>query len=187
MENTIIYLIGFPGTGKYTIAKEICKQEKVKLVDSHLINNVVFGLIEQDGITPLPKRIWDNVGKIWDATLDTITHISPKHFNFVLTNFLVDENEDDCIWFQTVQKGAEKRGAAFIPVRMHISLEENEKRIVQPDRKERMKDINPASPKRNSELSILTIDHPNLLNLDVTEMTAKDAAKCILDHAAKCA
>lgn len=48
MKNTIIYLLGFPGTGKYTIAKEICKQADFKLVDNHLINNPLFTLIEND-------------------------------------------------------------------------------------------------------------------------------------------
>jgi hypothetical protein len=55
MKNTIIYLIGFPGTGKYTIAREIAQQEDFRLVDNHLVNNPLFNLIHADGITPLPR------------------------------------------------------------------------------------------------------------------------------------
>jgi shikimate kinase len=41
MRNTMIYLIGFAGAGKFTIAKEICKSAEARLVDNHLINNPI--------------------------------------------------------------------------------------------------------------------------------------------------
>ena len=106
IENTIIYLLGFPGTGKYTIAREICAQQaNFKLVDNHLINIPLFSLIENDGKTPLPPRIWDNVGKIWEAVLDTIIHIAPANYSFVLTNALSDQGDTDRPWFERVVKG----------------------------------------------------------------------------------
>jgi hypothetical protein len=52
MENTIFYLIGPPGVGKYTVGRIIATRSGAKLVDNHYWNNVVFGLIEQDGVTP---------------------------------------------------------------------------------------------------------------------------------------
>ncbi len=184
MNNTIIYLLGFPGTGKYTIAKEICAQTGAKLLDNHLINNPLFSLIEKDRIAPLPERIWDNVAQIWDAVLDTMIHISPAHYSFVLTNALTDEGEIDRSWFNRVQNGAVERGATFIPVRLKCSIEENERRIVQPNRAERLKEIDPTSPKRNAENhTVLTTDHPHLFNLDVTNLTAEKAAQTILNHA----
>lgn len=187
MKNTIIYLLGFPGTGKYTIAKEICKQANVKIVDNHLINNPIFSLIEKDGITPLPEKIWDIIGRVWDAVLETIVTLSPTDYNFVLTNALIDEGKNDRAWFERVKEGAKQRNATFVPVRLHISVEENKRRIVMPDRAERMKDINPENPKRNAENNtVLRTDHPNLLSLDVTDILPDDAAKLILDHAKSC-
>jgi hypothetical protein len=184
MKNTIIYLLGFPGTGKYTIAKEICKQADFRLVDNHLINNPLFTLIENDGKTLLPQRIWDNVGRIWEAVMDTIIHISPPHYSFVLTNALSDQGENDRAWFERVKSAAEQKKAVFVPVRLSCSVEEMEKRIVQPDRKARMKETNPESPKRNAENhTVLSVDHPNLLNLDVTNLTPGNAAAAILNHA----
>ncbi|MCD8491926.1 MAG: hypothetical protein LRY51_08505 [Geovibrio sp.] len=62
-----------------------------------------------------------------------------------------------------------------------------ERRIVMPDRKARMKDINPGSPRQNAETrTILTIDHPHKLDLDVTALTPQEAARIILEHAAAC-
>lgn len=39
-----LYLIGFAGTGEYTIAKEIANHG-YKVVDNHLINNPIFSLL----------------------------------------------------------------------------------------------------------------------------------------------
>ena len=78
LNNTIIYLFGFPGTGKYTIAKEICAQaSNVKLVDNQTVNHPVFNLLELDG-DPLPDRVWENCKTIWGAVFDSILHIAPS-------------------------------------------------------------------------------------------------------------
>ncbi len=45
MKNTIMYLIGYGGTGKYTIAKEIAALTGAVVVDNHLINNPVFSVV----------------------------------------------------------------------------------------------------------------------------------------------
>jgi len=46
MAGNIVHLIGFPGVGKLTIAKEIVRQRSdFVLVDNHLINNPVFSVV----------------------------------------------------------------------------------------------------------------------------------------------
>jgi hypothetical protein len=71
MNNTIIYLIGLPGVGKFTIGKEINKRTGARLIDNQLINNPIFSLIAADGFSPLPEIIWDRIGAIrriiWDG------------------------------------------------------------------------------------------------------------------------
>ena len=185
MKNTIIYLLGFPGTGKYTIAKTICEADSgFKLVDNHLINIPLFSLIETNGSTPLPERIWENISKIWDAVLDTITHIAPKDYSFVLTNALTEQNPNDKLWFDRVKQGASKRGATFLPVRLLCSVEEMERRIIQPERAARMKETNPKSPQHNAEnYEIFKPEHPETLTLDVSDLSPEEAAKIILSHA----
>jgi len=53
----IIYLIGFAGTGKLTVAKEIIKHNKeFTLIDNHKINDLIFnGLINKEIIPLLIK------------------------------------------------------------------------------------------------------------------------------------
>ena len=187
MENTIVYLIGFPGTGKYTIAKELCAmQPNIRLVDNHLINNPLFSLIPLNGKTKIPQRVWDNQGMIWDAVIDVMTHVSPSEFSFVLTNYLSQNNPSDVEWFKTVEKMSEKRQARFIPVHLTIDLEEHKKRISSEGRAEQYKMTDQTAPETyRSQDKIVDITHQNALNLDVTHLSARGAAKKILSFAAR--
>ena len=72
MNTVILYLIGFAGTGKLTIANEILERSPFLLVDNHFINNVVFSLIDTDGKSPLPPRVWENTRKVRSIVFDTI-------------------------------------------------------------------------------------------------------------------
>ncbi len=185
MKNTIIYLIGFPGSGKYTIAKEICRlAPNIRLVDSHLINNPLFSLIPLDGKTKIPRRVWDNLGKIWDAVIDVMIHVSPLEFSFVLTNYLSQNNPNDVAWFEEVKAMTEARKALFIPVLLTIDQEEHKKRIVRSERKDRYKETNPDAPIRYATNDcLINIAHSNLLELDVTGLNPEEAAKKIILHA----
>ena len=49
MDGAFIYLIGFAGCGKLTIAQAIRARYDCILVDNHSGNNVVFSLIDPDG------------------------------------------------------------------------------------------------------------------------------------------
>ncbi|NCC21685.1 MAG: hypothetical protein EOM26_04385 [Alphaproteobacteria bacterium] len=185
LENTILYLIGFPGTGKYTIAKEICRQRpEFRLVDNHLINNPIFSVIAADGKSKLPERVWDNAGQIWRAVFDSMIHISPPGFSFVLTNYLSQRNPDDVAWFAEVEAMAAARGAVFVPVLLTIDPVEHVRRITQPGRKERFKCIDGDAPHRYArEDRLVDVRHQNLLMLDVTSLSAEDTAGKIIWHA----
>ena len=54
MDNIFLYLLGFAGTGKLTIARAFARSVGAKVVDNHWINNAIFGLIDPDGVSPLP-------------------------------------------------------------------------------------------------------------------------------------
>ncbi len=186
MQNTIIYLIGLPGVGKYTIAKEIARQSNFRVVDSHLINNVLFSLIQCDGKIDLPPNIWSNIGKIWSVVLDTITNFSPQEFNFVLTNALFEGKAGDRKWFDQIEKTAQARKARFIPVRLLCTAEEHERRIVMPERAARFKLIDPDSVRRFSQGDeVLKLTHPNALTLDISQMAPHIAAQKIFGHIEK--
>ena len=63
-ENTMVVLIGFAGTGKYTIGRELCERTGAHLIHNHLIANPIFKVVNADGVTPLPPGVWDKVKQI---------------------------------------------------------------------------------------------------------------------------
>ncbi|MBY0291774.1 MAG: GNAT family N-acetyltransferase [Alphaproteobacteria bacterium] len=169
-----IYLIGFSGTGKYTIAKEIVKAD-YKIVDNHLINNSIFSLLDLDGITPIPEEAWVPVRKIRKIILDFIS--SDAKSNYIFTNELFEADNDWRVFCQ-VKETAEKRGSLFVPVKLIISPEERKRRITNPERGLRYKSTNPAEIHKKKGL--IKIGHPHLLEVDVTDLSARDAAEKIL-------
>lgn len=184
VEGAVIHLLGAPGTGKYTIAQEMLKLCDIRLVDNHLINNPLFSLVRLDGKTPLPARIWDNVIKIWDAVADTMVHISPREFSFVLTNGLFEGDDEDRKHMLNMKRVADERGGIYVPVRLVISdVEEHIRRITADSRSARMKETDPAAPHKYASREVLKTGLATELTLDVTSLAPVDAARKILTHA----
>src|SRR5690348_9137584 len=101
----IIYLIGKPGTGKYTIAQELAKFGFI-LCDNQLINNPIFTLLNYGGFNNVPEIAWDAIGRIRTAVFDFIS-MEPDH-SYVLTNCLY-EDEGDRTCYSQVESMALKR------------------------------------------------------------------------------
>jgi predicted kinase len=187
MSNLLIYLIGFAGVGKYTIAKALSESLEARIVDNHYVNNPIFGLIAQDGVTPLPPGIWTpgiwtQVLKVREAILETIATLSPKDWNFILTNELTEDEEDEKL-YRDVLEVAKRRSATFIPVRLTCETDELCWRITMPERRARMKDSDPHRARFKSQTyTVYQPKHPNTLELEVTTLSPEEAASAILRH-----
>lgn len=99
--------------------------------------------------------------------------------NYVLTNVL-NEDEGDLNLYNQVEQMALRRGSLFVPVKFSISKEEHIKCVTNPSRRERWKSIEQEEAHCKEEL--LAIKHQNLLELDVTNLLAAQAAEIILKH-----
>jgi hypothetical protein len=187
----MIYLIGFAGVGKYTIAKAIAASLGTlgvcRVVDNHYVLNPIFNLIAQDGVTPLPAQVWDNAMQVRLAVLATIEHISPTDWNFISTNELVEETTgSNLMLYSQILKVAQARGARFVPVRLLCDLEEHVARVVRPERRERMKSVDPNEARdKHANHKLFMPDHANTLTLNVTGLTPEIAARTVLDHVFK--
>lgn len=183
LQNTLIYLVGFPGTGKYAIAQEIVAKADVRLVDNHLINNPIFSVIGDYGWTQQRDLIFKHVARIWEVVLDALVHISTPTDSFVLTNHLQEGDEFDRRHYERIRNTAELRKATFVPVRLVLSdVEEHVRRITTPARKLRHKLISAEAPQEYASLDVLKMDHANTLTLDVTKLSAAEAADSVLAH-----
>jgi hypothetical protein len=176
----IIYLIGHPGTGKYTIAKELAQHNFI-ICDNQLINNPIFSLLNYDGLTKIPAFAWRAIGGIRNAILDFLATKDDQ--NYVLTNCLYEAAGDRKCYVQ-VKNMASQRGSLFVPVKLMISEAENLKRITEPSRRERWKSIDPKDV-LSQRKKLINIEHPHLLTLDVSELSAMVAAERILEHVAR--
>ena len=181
MNGAFIYLIGFAGCGKLTIAKAIQKRMDCILVDNHLINNVIFSLIDPDGKTKLPDKVWENVRQVRSAVFDTIRNLAKLGRTFVFTNELLEGEERDSQVFAEVAALAHARNALFVPVRLTISPEELARRVVSPERAGQFKEIDPeASLTKARTRQILRPQGFSPLEIDVTATSAEEVAEQII-------
>ena len=178
-----MFITGLPGVGKLTVATELVSQmealgETVRLVDNHYVNNVIFGLVHQDGKTPLPAEVWDAVGLVRRAVHSTIATTSPSDWSFVFTLAL---GPDEAHEMEPFAQLAADRGNAFLPVRLHCEVDELARRISLPGRAERMKANDPEWIREVfGSGPLVALDHPNTLTLDVTTMPPAQSASEIL-------
>lgn len=181
----LVYLLGYPASGKYTIAKALAGTPGRSwiVVDNHQINNVIFAVIEPDGITPLPTAVWDRAGEVREAVLTTIETLSPPSLSFIFTNVLFNDQPADHRLFHRLADLAAARGSIFIPVLLHCTVEELERRITNVDRVARMKLTDRAGIAayvRAHPLLRPSAGHP--LDLDVSSLPPSAAAGAILQH-----
>jgi len=179
-----VYLFGFAGSGKLTIAKAIAERWDCILVDNHSINNVIFGLIDIDskGTRELSEQVWEAVIRVRHAALDSIRKLSRPGRNFLFTNELIEGVERHHVWFHEVAQVAADRGALFLPVRLLVDADELERRITSPEREEKLKLTNPEAARDRSENEdVLRPEGYDHLELDVTRLEPEESAKRILD------
>ena len=178
-----LYLIGFAGVGKYTIAQEFVKVG-YKLVDNHLINNPIFSLLDLDSAngkslqgSKIPDNAWDAIGKIRGAVLDFVACDSES--DFVMTNELLHDPDEHTI-YNKVKEIAERRGSLFVPAKLSLDRHEHAKRIKSSGRREKHKSTHLDVAKL--ERGLIMVEHPHLLEFDITGKASTEVMREILEH-----
>jgi hypothetical protein len=183
VRNAFIYLFGFAGSGKLTIATEIAERWDCVLVDNHHVNNVIFALIDidQHGQGKLPDAVWDHVMRVRQAAMDAIRDLARPGRNFVFTNELIEGVDRHAVFFHDIAELARDRGAYLLPVRLLVDPEELARRITSPEREEKLKLTNPdvALEKAENE-EVFRPEGYDYMDLDVTSLEPADSAQRIL-------
>jgi predicted kinase len=185
LRNTIIYLIGIPAVGKYTVAKEIRRMTGARLVDNQLINTPVYSVVGYDGTDafPFPEGASAQVEKIQRAVLTVVRDFCPPEDSFVFTNVLDARAPGDKAWFRRVERVARRRGAGFFPVWLTCEAAVIRRRKNTPDRRARLKDIDLTNIARwSEEFEVFRAPHPNALTLDTSHSEPWQTAERILEH-----
>jgi predicted kinase len=182
MDNIFLYLLGFAGTGKLTIARAFARAVGAKVVDNHWINNPIFGLIDTDGMSPLPNEVWTQTAKVREAVLETIATLAKPGTNFVFTHDGTKGEPCDQDVARAIQSTAARRGARLIPVRLVCNEDELVRRIQSADAPG-LKCTDPADAIHKSRHHVVL--DPGLrgtLTLDVTRLTPKQSVAAIIAH-----
>lgn len=178
-----VLLMGFPGVGKLTIARELSPLLAAKVIDNHWFNNPILRLLDDDGTTPLPSGIWEYTGRVRQAVLDAIVAYGPPSANFIFTHAGIEGDERSNRTFQQIAGAAQQCEALLVPVRLLCDEDELARRVTTPARRERLKSIDvQASREKSRRAQVLDPQQPFTLNLDVTSKTAKASAAAIRDH-----
>jgi predicted kinase len=178
-----IYLFGFAGAGKLTIAKAIAERWDCLLVDNHYVNNVIFGLLDIDPESSgeLPEAVWEHIVRVRHTTMDAIRQLARPGRNFVFTNELLEGVKRHKVFFLEVERVAQDRGAFLLPVRLSVDAEELKRRIVSPERGEKLKITNPdAAVARTASEEVFRPEGYDHLELDVTHLAPEASAERIL-------
>jgi ribose 1,5-bisphosphokinase PhnN len=183
MKNTFIYLIGPLGVGKYTVGKIIAARIEAKLVDNHYSINPIFALIEQDGRTPLPHRLWQQVGTVRSAVLETIAAFSPRDWSFVFTHAASDD-PSDVVTCREILSAAERRRARVIAVRLSCEPAELAHRVLSPERRLRMKEVDADAARANAIAPLFDPGCDTMVDIDTTTKTPQQVADLVLRAAA---
>ena len=186
MQNTIVYLIGYAGTSKYTIAKELATLTGAVLVDNHLINHLVFSVLGADGKTPLPASVWPKIESIRRIVLDTIAEVARPEARFLFTNVLYEGKPMDRRWYEDVALLATQRQARLVPLILRCDPEELCRRVTSTERAMRFKETSADRTREKMRTyQLFRGHHPNGLELDVTRLSPIQAAQAIIGHVEK--
>ena len=187
MNNVIVYLIGPPGVGKYSVGKLLAELMPAKLLDNHYWCNPVFEIIEPDGRTPLPPAVWDRTNAVLTAVLETVATLAPPDRNYVFTHAIWDDGGHplDFMIAGQILSVAERRNAKALVVRLSCRATELSGRIAAEERAKRLKTTDVSQAERLARLEPMNLNHGWIVDLDTTELRPEAVADFVMAEISK--
>ncbi|KZV80281.1 hypothetical protein EXIGLDRAFT_845691 [Exidia glandulosa HHB12029] len=180
-----IYLVGYPGVGKQTVAHILAKSiPDSRVISNHLIIDLARSIFRHGS-----REYEEMRSKLRKAMLESIVESEiVKGTTFIFTGAHGTTNPISKVIAGEFPPAAEKRGSKFIPVILTCDREEQMQRLVSPGR------LNPGenkTPKLIDQAGLARIldsgpcfrfNTEDELLLDTTGKTAEEVAQIILDY-----
>jgi len=173
----IVHLNGMPGVGKLTVARRLSEILPARLIDNHLIIDLVEGICggrSPDYLTVLTA--------ITEIAYNLIAQTSStKQPIFLFTNSLAAELPEDRARLAAVMDLATRTHTPFVPILLTCNASENERRLLMPDRSAKRKLMDAKILRElSARYSIAHYpDHPNALQIDTSNLDAVKTADMI--------
>ncbi|MBS8228054.1 hypothetical protein [Vannielia litorea] len=164
----VVHLNGYPGCGKLTIGRVLVRKIGGRLLHNHLALDAAGALFTRG--TPGHGVLRQTV----TGALCAAARGLPPDIPLVVTNALADSAEDRAL-MAPFEALAAARGAAFRPVTLEVSEEENRRRLADPARADRgkLQDVAVLEGLRRRHALLVP---EGAVALDVSAMTPEAAA-----------
>ena len=177
----VYQLLGFPGTGKYTVAKEIVSQlqargEPAALLDNHAFLSLVWQLVPE--ARRFEPAVMGRVNDLRRLLVESAAELAGPEHSIVFTNFIPPQAPGSVI--DPHRNLALTLGKPLIAVVLHCDPEEVLRRVPNPDRTARYKLDDARIAERMMGDGMSLPDWPELVELDSTGLTAEDTAARII-------
>ncbi len=172
-ENTMIHINGWPGSGKLTIGRKLAPLVGARMVDEHVMTAPADMLFSRREALNRSLRI--------DVRKAVFSHIlrAPRQMSFIFSDSLADHPQDIAT-FESYRELAERRRARLVAVVIDCSEEENLRRLKLQANAERKRLTDPKRLKKlRSEHQLLRSQRVELIEVDVTRLSAEQAAEAI--------
>ncbi|KAF5502970.1 Ribose-5-phosphate isomerase [Colletotrichum fructicola] len=178
----MVYINGFPGTGKLTVGKVLdTASDKIKLVHNHLLINPAEAVLSRDqpGYQDLRRRIRS-------AIFESLIHEPSTYSTLYVFTDAQTANEAGSAVCQEYKDCADRRGCEFIPITLDCDEQTNLGRLIEGGRQAEGKLIDTELLKlfRAGEDLYDFDGHPHRLRIDVSHLSPQVAASEILAHVA---
>ena len=174
--NLILHVNGWPGCGKLTIARLVAAGLGVRLVDNHTLLNPAEALFDRGD--PLHRSLRYKLREVVFAHAAQSTSGVP----IVFTDALADDAGDAAL-FDDYRALARNRSARLVSAILDCDLDENVQRLTQAGRTEHRKLTHPAVLRDlRDKYVLLRPEGVEKIELDVTRLSAEEAASALLDH-----
>jgi gluconate kinase len=172
----IIHLNGWPGVGKRTIGEALSRKLGARFIHNHLLHDVAIACAGLHG-----ARRWELYEEVRAAAYSMLAQ-HPISEIFVMTNALCNDTpREELAWKQVVSL-AITRGVPLVPVVIEASASENVRRVQSPDRIGKKLGDATALTQMMDKHSIQRPDIEELIMIDVTNLSAQQAAEAIFER-----